>query len=61
LYVFFCLANRVARGAALDCDDDRWPIGQSAAVLALVAICPPFPAPRDAPPAGVLVDALPAH
>jgi hypothetical protein len=32
----------VTRGAALDCDGDRWPIGQSAAVLVLVAISPPF-------------------
>jgi len=54
-------ANRVARGAALDFDGDRWPIGQSAAVLALVAISSPSPAPRDAPLAGVLVDALLAH
>jgi hypothetical protein len=38
-----------------------WPIRQSAAVLALVSISPSFPAPRDAPLAGVLVDALLAH
>ena len=35
-----------------------WPIRRSAAVLALVAISPILPAPRDAPLAGVLAGAL---
>jgi hypothetical protein len=47
------LVNRVARGAELDFHGDSGRSGKSAAVLALVAISPFFPAPRDAPLAGV--------